>query len=267
MITVSQLHAYPLKSAQGIALPNASFDAEGMLNDRRLMAVDEKGIFMTARSTPELLQLSCQIDSDGWKLSHPTQKSSCIIPSIKSQTTPIQLTGQVWRDKINAIDAGDEAAAWLSEVLGQTARIALWKPSARCSGKYNLETSFADEAPILIASESSMRQGCDWAGIPYDIRRFRPNIVIDGVEAFTEESWEKLQIGDVKFEILDICTRCILTTRDPDTGIAHPDQQPMKALMEKHCNEAGQPLMGVNAKLTSPPESAIISVGDELSFE
>lgn len=267
MITVSQLYNYPLKSAQGIALPSTGFDHEGMLNDRRLMAVDEKGIFMTSRSSPELLQINCQIDSDHWTLSHPKQKLGCVIPLVNHTGSSISLTGQVWRDKINAIDAGDEAAAWLSEVLGQTARIALWKPSARCSGKYNLETSFADEAPILIASEASMRQGCDWAGIPYDIRRFRPNIVIDGVEAFTEESWEKLQIGDVKFEILDICTRCILTTRDPDTGIAHPNQQPMKALMEKHCNEAGQPLMGVNAKLTSPPESAIISVGDELSFE
>lgn len=266
MITVSQLHIYPLKSAQSIPVTNAGFDAEGMLNDRRLMAVDEKGIFITARSTPELLHLSCQIDSNGWKLSHPAQDSSCTIPSIEFQATPTQLTGQVWRDEINAIDAGDEAAVWLSEILGQTARIALWKPNARRSGKYNLETSFADEAPILIASEASMKQGCNWGGIPYDTRRFRPNIVIDGIEAFAEESWKEIQIGDVKFEVLDICVRCILTTRDPDTGIAHPEKQPMKALMEMHSNDAGQPLMGINVRLASEVETAIVSIGDKVSF-
>ena len=266
MITVTQLYIYPFKSAQGIALPSTGFDAEGMLNDRRLMAVDDKGIFMTSRSNPELLQVSCQIGSDHWTLSYPEQESDCIIPFTHKVDTSTSLTGQVWRDKINAIDAGDEASAWISEVLEKTARIALWQPQARHSEKYDLDTSFADASPLLIASEASMKQGCDWGGIPYDVRRFRPNIVIDGVEAFAEETWRQIKIGGVRFEILDSCERCILTTRDPDTGAAHPDKQPMKALLEKHSNKAGQPLMGVNARLVSDVENSFISVGDEISI-
>lgn len=263
MITLSQLHIYPFKSAQGIALSSTGFDVEGMLNDRRLMAVDERGIFITSRRNPKLLQLSCKIGQIGWQLSHPEQIFPCFIPFIEPQSAAV-LKGQVWRDEINAIDAGDEAAVWISEILDQTTRIALWKPSSRRSGKYNLETSFADAAPILIASEASMKQGCDWGGIPYDARRFRPNIVIDGIDAFTEDSWTQFQIGNVKFETLDTCVRCILTTRDPDTGIAHPDKQPMKSLIEKHSNGAGQPLMGVNARLISKAENSIISVGDRI---
>ena len=261
MIKVTQLLIYPFKSAQGIALPKTGFDAEGLLNDRRLMAVDENGGFLTARRCPELLQISCQADSNGWTLAHPAQATNC---SVAASDSSALITGKVWKDDINAIDGGDAAANWISEVLGQNARVALWKPTARHSGKYALDTSFADAAPILIVSEASMQQGCDWAGIPYDVRRFRPNIVINGVDAFEEENWKGFQIGDTHFKILDTCSRCILTTRDPDTGEAHADKQPMKVLMEKHKDASGQPVMGMNATLNSPMETAFISVGDEI---
>ena len=111
-----------------------------------------------------------------------------------------------------------------------------------------------------------MKQGCDWGGIPYDIRRFRPNIVIDGVEAFEEEKWQNLRIGNTEFKMLDGCSRCILTTRDPDTGEPHPDKQPMKVLMEKHKNESGQPIMGMNAVVASDIQTASISVGDTIEL-
>lgn len=266
MITVTQLVTYPFKSAQGISLRSTGFDAEGMLNDRRVMAIDEKGIFITSRRSPELLQISCQLNKQGWSFSHPNVETECIIPFIEETDTTSLLSGQVWRDKISAIDAGDEAANWISEILGQSARVALWKPNARHSGKYNLDTSFADAAPLLIASEASMKQGCEWGGVPYDARRFRPNIVIDGIEAFEEDSWTTFRIGNVDFEMLDTCVRCILTTRDPDTGIAHPDKQPMKVLSQKHSNDAGQPLMGMNARIVTNPAEAVINVGDEISF-
>lgn len=264
MPTVTQLITYPFKSARGISLNKSGFDNEGMLNDRRLMAVDEKGIFITSRRNPTLLQVNCQRVNNGWQLSHPEQATPCLVPFANSQTTQNRLSGQVWRDKIKALDAGDEAASWISEVVGQNARVALWQSNARHSEKYDLNTSFADAAPILIASAASMKQGCDWGGVPYDIRRFRPNIVINGVEAFAEDKWTQIQIGNATFEILDRCERCILTTRDPDTGIAHPDKQPMKVLAEKHSTDAGQPLMGVNATLISGLSNTTISVGDRV---
>lgn len=263
MITVSQINIYPLKSAQGIALPSTGFDAEGMLNDRRLMAVDETGNFLTGRRYPELLQISCQINANGWTLSHPNQATDYAITSSEHANL---IRGRLWKDDIAALDAGDAAATWMSGVIGETSRIAIWKQTARHSAKYSLDTSFADAAPILIVSEASIQQGCDWAGIPIDIRRFRPNIVITGVDAFEEEKWAGFVIGNTRFDMLDTCTRCILTTRDPDTGEAHPDKQPMKVLMEKHTDKNGQPVMGMNATLASDFQIASISVGDEITI-
>jgi len=261
MITVTQLLVYPFKSGRGLSVNQTGFDAEGMLNDRRLMAVDEDALFMTARRNPELLQITCNASGSGWELSHPSQATNCII-----NQSDTQLSGHIWTDTFDAIDGGDEAADWLSQVLDTKCRVALWKPAARHSEKYSLDTSFSDASPILIASEASMQQGCDWAGIPFDIRRFRPNIVINGVEAFEEEKWQSIRIGGTTFKMLDTCSRCILTTRDPDTGEAHPDMQPMKVLMAKHRDEKGQPIMGMNATLASSIETASISVGDEITL-
>jgi len=74
MIKVSKLITYPFKSARGIELPQTSFDKEGMIHDRRLMAVNEQGIFLTARNHPELLLITCEPTANGWSLSMLGQK-------------------------------------------------------------------------------------------------------------------------------------------------------------------------------------------------
>lgn len=259
MIKVSQLWSYPLKSGKGLSLQQTGFDAEGMLNDRRVLAVDENGGFLTARRFPQLLQLACVPDGNGWLLSHP-EGGDCTVSA--SDTT---LSGKVWKDDIQALDGGDAAANWLSAVLNIKSRVALWQQAARRSGKYDLETSFADAAPLLIASEASIQQACEWGGVNPDVRRFRPNIVVSGVEAFAEDHWQSIKINGVEFELLDACSRCILTTRDPDSGAAHPDKQPMMALREHHARQKdGEPLLGMNTALRSAPDGALISVGDEV---
>ena len=262
MITVEKIITYPLKSAKGIELPHTGFDIEGMLNDRRLMAVEEQGTFMTARNTPELLQITCEPTNTGWTLSHPKVTDSLNVVA----DSPLLISSEVWADKITTTDAGNEAAEWLSHALGVKSRIALWKPKSRHSSKYGIDTSFADAAPLLIASEASMQQGCEWAGIPYDYRRFRPNIIISGVEAFEEESWARIQIGTAIFEMLDTCERCVLTTRDPDSGASHPKQQPLRALVKNHTNDTKHPIMGINAKLISPAIDSNITLSDTIKL-
>ncbi|MGB0846412.1 MAG: MOSC domain-containing protein [Thiolinea sp.] len=260
MIKVSQLWSYPLKSGKGLSLQQARFDAEGMLNDRRVLAVDENGLFLTARRYPQLLQLACAPEESGWLLSHP-EAGDCVVNAGEAT-----LSGKVWKDDIQALDGGDAAANWLSGVLGIKSRVALWQTASRRSGKYDLETSFADAAPILLTSEASIERACELGGVKPDVRRFRPNIVISGVDAFAEDEWRGVSINGVEFEFLDGCTRCILTTRDPDSGESHPDKQPMMALRQHHANKDGEPLLGMNTALRSAPETSAISVGDTVEL-
>jgi uncharacterized protein YcbX len=96
---------------------------------------------------------------------------------------------------------------------------------------------------VLLASEASMAQLNAWiaadadepdvadldpddlsdvtatapASADLDIRRFRPNVVIDGDEPFAEDHWPQVRIGDVVFRTTMVCDRCVMTTIDPDT--------------------------------------------------
>jgi len=268
MITVKALWQYPFKSGKGISLPFAQFDNEGMIGDRRLVALDEKGIFVTARRYAELLHLSCTPNEQGWLLQHPNASTNYQLTRSLIVAQNTQINGTLWRDELNGIDAGDEASAWLSEVIKVKVRVVLWQEKTRTSGKYNLETNFSDAAPLLIATQESLIAASSLANISPDMRRFRPNIVLTGAEAFAEERWQELNIGNQRFTLLDTCVRCILTTRDPDTGIAHDDKQPLRALKAHHTNEQRQPIFGINAKLMQPiasGEQGKIFVGDEVT--
>ncbi len=262
MITISQLWTYPFKSAKGVSVDSIQVNAKGLENDRHLVALDANGHFLTARKHTTLLQLSCIKNNDGWQIEHPNHTDTC---QINQNTLHSTIKGQVWNDDIQALDAGDEAAAWLSEIMQLETRIAIWQKKARHSEKYQLETHFSDAAPILIASESSTEQACQWGSISTDIRRFRPNIVLTGSAPFAEDAWQQLRIGNLDIKVLDACSRCILTTVDPDTSIRHPDRQPMKALMEHHSNQKGQPLFGMNvvAQLADT-DYATLKVGDSV---
>ena len=50
------------------------------------------------------------------------------------------------------------------------------------------------------------------------MNRFRPNFVVRGCDAYAEDGWGRLQIGDVPFRVAEACPRCAITTTDQETG-------------------------------------------------
>ncbi|MNE17813.1 MOSC domain protein [compost metagenome] len=75
--------------------------------------------------------------------------------------------------------------------------------------------------------------------------RFRPNLVIEGSEAFAEDGWKRIRIGDVEFRVLKPCTRCILTTIDPQTGERSADREPLTTL-KTYRQKEGEVMFGQN---------------------
>lgn len=71
-----------------------------------------------------------------------------------------------------------------------------------------------DVLPLLVATDGAIAQ------LGYDGRRFRPNLIIGGVDGYAERTWEgrRLAIGDAIIFAVDLRARCIMTTFDPDTG-------------------------------------------------
>jgi uncharacterized protein YcbX len=70
-----------------------------------------------------------------------------------------------------------------------------------------------DVLPLTVLTDGMAR------AVGVDHRRFRPNIVIGGVEELAEASWpgSYLRVGEVVIGVRNRRSRCVMTTFDPDT--------------------------------------------------
>ena len=140
----------------------------------------------------------------------------------------------VWDDTCDAINEGDDAALWLSRFLEKRCRLVRFADNSvrRVDPKYALSdediVKFADGFPYLLISEASLTDLNARLDSPIPMNRFRPNIVIDGCEAFAEDTWKKIRIDSVEFDLVKPCARCVITTTDQATGTV--TDQPLRTL-------------------------------------
>lgn len=73
---------------------------------------------------------------------------------------------------------------------------------------------------LHLVNLASVREVERIAGRPIDPLRFRPNLVIDGLDPWVETSWvgKSLRAGEASFTVLERTERCAATNVDPATG-------------------------------------------------
>lgn len=250
MLRLSSLYRFPLKSCKAESMQRASFDALGLAGDRRWMLVDaSNGRFFTQRALPHMSQLSVLWNaSSGVTLSAPGFEPQDVAVPLNIDLNLRGVT--VWRDSLQVPDAGDEAAEWVSRFIGKPTRM-VYLPAERARwipGGYqtvNDRVSFADGFPLLLIGQGSLDDLSARMGRPMEMLRFRPNLVIEGAEAFAEDGWKRIRIGDIEFQLLTPCARCILTTVDPATGERSTDREPF-ATLKTYREVEGNVLFGQN---------------------
>ncbi len=242
---LSSLHLYPLKSAAGVQVDALAIEPRGPRGDRRWMVVDAEGRFLTARLLPEMVLIWAEIAGDGLRLSAPGRDAIEIaVPPSDGERLP----ATVWRDTVDALSAGPAAEAWISAYLQRPARLVYMDAAARRSvdpayARPGDEVGFADGFPLLLISQASLdalnlrlaRAGA----APVTMAQFRPNLVVDGVEAHAEDGWRGVRIGGLLFEAVKPCTRCVFTTVDPALGRRRDDGQPLEMLKSYRRTPAG----------------------------
>ena len=148
---------------------------------------------------------------------------------------PVQVT--VWNDTVKAYDMGDLAAQWFSDFLGPyrggRLRLARFDPEQRrlsdrrWTGPIEAENAFADAFPLLVASTAGLeefnRRMVAAGHAPVTMQRFRPNLVLDGLEQpHDEDLIDELVIdtpdGPVRLRLVKPCARCSIPDVDPATG-------------------------------------------------
>ncbi|WP_324708148.1 MOSC domain-containing protein [Pseudomonas fragi] len=243
MLHLSALYRFPLKSGKGESLPQARLDKLGLEGDRRWMLVDEaSGRFLTQRADPKMSQLSALWNATGG-LTLSAQGFEALDVAVPDPDTDLRGV-TIWRDTLRVPDAGDAAADWLSRFVEKPVRLVhVPLPRARTTeagyGRDDDQVAFADGYPLLLIGQASLDDISHKVGRPLDMLRFRPNLVIEGSEAFAEDGWKRIRIGDVEFRVVKSRSRCILTTVDPHTGIRDEQREPLATLMTYRKQENG----------------------------
>lgn len=234
---VSGLHIYPVKAMRGIDLTKASAEPRGLAGDRRWMLVDQDGRFITQREVPALATIVTELVDGGLNITLPDGSNFKVFAFDASGRRDVV----VWKDGVNAALCDANSAEKLSAFLGREVQLVYMDEQAlRLSSKDWVEgdkpVSFADGFPILLTSDGDLaalnEQLESMDADPVPMNRFRPNIVLEGVPSYEMDRWKSVQIGELVFDLVKPCTRCVVTTQDQKTGEGNSENQPIKALIQ-----------------------------------
>jgi uncharacterized protein YcbX len=227
---VSSLHCYPLKSARGIELEEARLTSAGIDQDRRWMAVTPAGRFLTQRELPALALVRPSLSSAGLLLTATGHPPLAVPATDTAHTDATARAVRIWRDDCLGIDAGDAPAAWLRAVVGRECRLVRFAPAQRrlseqrWTGGIEAENLFSDGFPVLILSLASLAELNSRLRSPLPMNRFRPNVVLDGLEAFDEDRIDELYDGELRLKLVKPCTRCSIPSTNQDTAVVEGDE-------------------------------------------
>lgn len=251
--------SFPIKSCRGVNVESAELVERGLSRDRRYMLVDENGRFVTQREEHGLARVEVSVAGSGWLVSAP-EHGSFVLPESIETGEPV--VTEVWRSMLTACEMS-EGSRWFSQLLGRAVRLVYFPDESerRVEDEPDSVVAFQDAYPFLIVSRESLEDLNRRLPRPLEMERFRPNLVVRGVEPYAEESWQGFRIGAVRFRMTRPCVRCVVTTLDPRTG--EGGKEPLATLARYHTYE-GKVIFGMNAVHES---RAVLHVGDPLHFE
>jgi ferredoxin-NADP reductase/uncharacterized protein YcbX len=225
MAILSGIFIYPVKSLDGAPADVADVLASGALaQDRRFALVDSLGQYVNGKRHPSIHGLRSSYDA---------------------RTKTLRLSsdaGRTW--KRFAIDADREPLQrWLSDYFGFAV-----------SMRENRDLGFPDDTdspgPTLI-STATLAAVADWFGLTLQQTRarFRTNLEIDGVPPFWEDrlygpkgTTVRFRIGDLLFDGINPCQRCVVPARDAVTGRDFEDfARRFVELRRRHLPEWAEP--------------------------
>ena len=242
--TLSQINVFPVKSLGGISQSSAWVEKQGLMFDRRFMLALSDGSMVTARKYPHMVKVQSSLTPDGLIfVAEGKPPLRLKYSDFKMQEAP----AQVWKDNFTAYTTTDEADDWFSDVLQQRVELLFsGEQSNRVREKVGHNVSFADGYPMLVIGQGSLDELNRRSPEHHSMDQFRANLIVSASEAFEEDSWKRIRIGEVEFEAVKACERCILTTVNVDKGEFRPSKEPLNTLSQFRANERGGVFFGQN---------------------
>jgi len=253
-IWVSSLHIYPIKSCAGIALEQMNLGVHGPDYDREWMLAHQEGgrwFYTSQREIPKLALIQPLLEDGNLVVRAPSQPDLTLPISLMPAD---KLEVVIWKDTVTGAVYSPEVSAWFSRFLDTDIRLVRMPEQKRAVtpefANPPATTTFTDGFPLLLATTASLEnlnlRMAENGTEPMEMRRFRPNIVVEGSSGWAEDHWKHMQINSISFDIVKPCGRCVITTVEPSLGKVIDPHEPLSTLNKFRRNQAGKLIFGQN---------------------
>lgn len=283
--TISELWRYPVKSMGGEQLSTTAVDSRAMHADRMWAVRDlELGAVTTARRLPMLLGCTARYvsepppgvgpgDTADVVVTFPDGTSVSSVDRERLDARLSELTGKSvalvplppMKDKAayrgvlaSKRDIREQWALDDDEPLPDFSMFPLRKLAALAIYATPIGI-FADAYPLHVVTTSSLRTMATYGG-DFDVRRFRPNIVIDSpLEGLAEQEWlgGMLRTNGAAIRVEIPAVRCSVPMREQPGVPADPE---VSRTVARH----GERCFGIYADVE---EEGVLTTGDAVEFQ
>lgn len=270
-VTVRELWSYPIKGCQGVQVEELQVTKNGVIGDRRF-AVWSNGRLVDQKLTPRMATIAAALDPAGAVMTLDHSELGKFSHDVRHEGKSLKGTWVL--DEFEAIDQGDDVAAWLSKALGEEVRLIKasqpWEINfpvpdmERLHGKPKERFTAASE--VSLANQASLDELNKHLDTPVTMDRFRMNVIVDGLAPYAEDHMETASNGNVEILQVTPAERCIIVTTDQKSG-ERPENNLMEMLgkhRRKKTKKFGSGLLFGNYMTVS--KEGTIRVGDQLDI-
>lgn len=242
---VVALWRYPVKSMAGVAHDELDVDAMGVVGDRAYGVLERaSGTILSAKREGRLLGARAALESEALEVTLSDGRAYERGPALDEALS-------AWLGKeVSVVEAATFGPATFEsqeDFERDDSELVSWEGVAN---------SFVDESPLhLLSTLDLARMREERPDLDWDVRRFRPNVVLD----VTPDAWapgHRLVLGEVVVEMTVGCSRCVMTTRPQPGGL----ERELDVL--RHVARHHDGVLGVRARVVTPGR---IAVGDAVS--
>lgn len=248
-VTVTALHTAVIKGTRLRSVEQVVLDERGAAGNRRFFVVDERDRMLNGKVLGSLQAVVASYDGERLTLELP---DGAVVDGVVELGEP--LTAKFFSHQLTGRLVLGPWAQALSAHTGRALRL-VQAGSAVDRGA---------AGPVSLISRGSLQRLAEQAQVEsLDARRFRMLIEVDGVAPHAEDRWlgQRLQVGSAILRFDGHVGRCLVTSRDPDTGeVTLPTLDLLRAY--RSGLETTEPLaFGIFGRVLRP---GTVSVGDTL---
>jgi uncharacterized protein YcbX len=207
--TVARISIAPVKAFRLVHPERVHLTERGVVENRRFLIVGEDGRHLRSEPTAWPVQIVGAYDPETETLRMTFPDGAIVEGSAVAtgETVVTHIEPGARRVEMQVVEGPWQEP--LSRLAGRPVRLA--RPDTHGE-------AFVD--PVTIMSDGSLARLEQEAGGAVDPRRFRMLFTLSGCAAHEEDTWEgrRVRIGGAVVRVTGPTDRCVVTTRDPDTG-------------------------------------------------